>query len=162
MEAVALKNQFFLEISPRDISVGRGKVLRKRRMLLGSADSCDLKFNGTSIDAIHAVIEINGDTGKIYDMDSMSGVFVNEKKVSVSEIRVGDIIRIGVDTFDIKVFDKSNVLPPPLQMLQGGLIEEKPKIAPFQKRPSAPTQMTEIPQAPQKFPRRLKKNLFQE
>ncbi len=160
METITLKNKTFLEIYPRDTAVGRGKILRKRRMLLGSSDSCDLRFNGASIDAIHAVIEINGHTGKIYDMDSTSGIFVNGKNVSVSEIQVGDLLQIGGHEFEIKVFDKSNVLPPPLQMLQGGVIEEKPKIAPFQQASSPSVQVPQVPQASQRIPQDFKEEFI--
>ena len=145
MEASALKDEKFLEILPKNTSVGRGKVLRKRRMLLGSSDACDLRFNASSIEAIHAVIEITGNIGKIYDMASSSGVYVNNKKVSVSEIRVGDSLKIGGHEFEIKVFDKSDVMPPPLQMLQGGIIEDRPKIMPSENVIQRP----QVPQAPQ-------------
>ena len=130
MEKSALKNSKFLEILPKNINVGRGKVLKKRRTLLGSSDACDLRFNASSIEAIHAVIEINGNIGKIYDMASKSGVYVNDKKVSVSDIRVGDLLKIGGHEFEIKIFDRSDVMPPPLKILEDGIIEDKPKIVP--------------------------------
>lgn len=128
METTTVANGQLLEILPKDSNIGRGKVMRKRRMLLGSSEACDLRFDASTIDAIHAVMEIAGNIGKIYDMNSRSGVFVNGRKVSVSEFRVGDSMQIGGFEFEIKIFDKSDILPPPLQMLQGHVVEDRPKI----------------------------------
>ena len=113
-------------------------------MLLGSSHACDLRFDAPSIDAIHAVVEIAGHGAKIYDMDSRSGIFVNGRKVVTSDIKVGDFLQIGGLEFQIKIFDKSDVLPPPLQMLR----ENRPKIVQSQQivreSPPVPGEVPEI------------------
>ena len=130
MDSTVPGNKRLLEILPRNTSVGKGKILSKRRMLLGSADACELRFDAPSIDPIHAVVEISGQGGKIYDMDSRSGVFVNGNKVISSEIKVGDFLQIGGFEFVVKLFDRSDVLPPPLQMLEGQVMENRPRVVP--------------------------------
>lgn len=62
--------------------VGRGKV--------------EFVLNDPDISRMHAMMEVKDKTQIVLrDMDSTNGTFVNGKKISTVEIRVGDIIQFG-------------------------------------------------------------------
>lgn len=64
------------------IVIGRGKV--------------EFVLKDPDVSRMHAMIEIKeGSQITLKDMDSTNGTFVNGKKTSVSEIRVGDVVQFG-------------------------------------------------------------------
>ncbi|MCC7459871.1 MAG: FHA domain-containing protein [Proteobacteria bacterium] len=64
------------------VVVGRGKV--------------EFVLKDPDVSRMHAMIEIKeGSQIMVKDMDSTNGTFVNGKKISSSEIRVGDIVQFG-------------------------------------------------------------------
>ena len=78
----------------------------KRRIIVGSAHSCDIRIQSSSVSNVHAVVEVGND-GKvyIYDMASDSGVFVNEKKVNSGVVNPGDKIKIGYSNLTFRSDD---------------------------------------------------------
>ncbi len=68
----------------------------KSRIVIGSVESADVKLTGEGISPIHAVLEIvDGKVGSIFDLASLSGVFVNEKKIVTQALADKDKITIG-------------------------------------------------------------------
>ena len=85
----------------------------KKRIIIGSAKSCDIWLEQNSVSNIHAVIELSGDgTATIYDMASETGVFINEKRVVSEKLEYGDKIQVG---FSFLIYERreeeSAVLP---------------------------------------------------
>lgn len=89
-----------------NVITGKGKdeqkktfKLHKRRALVGSATSSDIRIQQNSVSNVHAVIEMD-EQGKahIYDMASETGIFVNDKKTVSQDLKDGDEIRIGFAT----------------------------------------------------------------
>jgi len=78
--------------------------LHKKRALIGSALSSDIRIQQNSVSNVHAVIEMD-DSGivHIYDMASETGVFVNDKKTVSQELKDGDEIRIGFATLTYRL-----------------------------------------------------------
>lgn len=103
-----------LELSPVKSKNKKAMLLKKRRMLVGSTSPCDLIIKDSEVDPVHAVLEISGNTVKIYDMNSSSGVFVNDKKVLVAEVSYSDVIKIGSGTFKIKDLNMEDIDLPPI------------------------------------------------
>ncbi len=103
------------ELSPSDGSGAR--ALLKRRVLIGRSQTCDVIINHPSVADIHAVLELNKDTGRIYDMDSTTGSKVNGQKIIAESVDFGDRISIGDVEFTLRPYKKSDVLPPPLGIL---------------------------------------------
>jgi pSer/pThr/pTyr-binding forkhead associated (FHA) protein/outer membrane biosynthesis protein TonB len=93
--------------------------LHKERVVIGSVDSSDVRLGGDGIAPIHAVIDLNYDAIKdtysptIYDLASVSGVFVNDKKVLTSPLKNGDSITIGRTKLNFELQDLSAVPPSP-------------------------------------------------
>lgn len=96
----------------------KGGVFGKGRILLGRTESCDVTINQDSISAVHAVMEIFEDKAIIYDMNSTNGTYVNDDKVIVKEIRVGDHFRLADVEFEYAVYSPEVALPPVLETLE--------------------------------------------
>lgn len=81
----------------------QGKVFKinKKRIVLGSVVSADVKLTGDGVAPIHAVLELNADPGTgeywgtVFDLASDTGVFVNNKKTITQKLKNGDEITVG-------------------------------------------------------------------
>ena len=67
----------------------------RRTTLLGSRDDCDVKMAGEKVSPAHAVIFEMRDRRYIRDLRSMSGTFINGRKVGQAELHPDDEIQIG-------------------------------------------------------------------
>lgn len=98
-------------------SKSSGGVFGKGRILIGRTESCNLIVNNDSVSAIHAVMEIFDDRAVIYDMNSTNGTYVNDDKIIVKELRVGDFFRLADVEFEFQVYSPED-LPPVLETLE--------------------------------------------
>lgn len=96
----------------------KGGVFGKGRILLGRSESCDLNVNSDSISAVHAVMEIFENRAVIYDMNSTNGTYVNDDKIIVKEIHVGDFFRLADVEFEFQIYSPEDSLPPVLDTLE--------------------------------------------
>lgn len=96
----------------------KGGVFGKGRILLGRTESCDLVINSDSISAVHAVMEIFDDRAVIYDMNSTNGTYVNDDKVIVKDVYIGDFFRLADIEFEFLVYTPEESLPPVLDSLE--------------------------------------------
>ncbi len=96
----------------------------KKRIIVGSAHSSDIRIQQKSVSNVHAVIEMDTE-GKvqIYDMASESGVQLNDEKVTTAALSAGDSIRIGSTTIDFDVEELGEItknIPLPSAMRTSG------------------------------------------
>ncbi len=84
--------------------------LNKKRIVIGSALSSDVRIEQNSVSNVHAVIELD-DQGKghIYDMMSETGVFVNGNKIVTTDLKDGDEIKVGFASLAFRVMPLSEV-----------------------------------------------------
>lgn len=94
----------------------KGGVFGRGRILLGRAENCNFIINNEAVSAVHAVMEIFDDKAIIYDMNSTNGTFVNDDKVIVKELILGDTFRLGEVEFEFKNYSPED-LPPVLDTL---------------------------------------------
>ena len=73
---------------------GRIFLIDKPRMILGRGEA-DIVLNDTEISRQHACIEIHGSRVVLKDLGSTNGTFVNDVKVSQSEIENRTEFRLG-------------------------------------------------------------------
>ncbi len=99
--------------------------VNKKRLLIGSALSSDIRIQQNSVSNVHAVVEMD-DNGNavIFDMASETGLFVNDKKAISQELKDGDEVKVG---FAILTFKKvavaeaqSNVPPESIGSIGSG------------------------------------------
>jgi hypothetical protein len=70
-------------------------VLDKKKLLVGSADNCDIELKLQGISSYHLFIFIKGEGLMVKDLYSEGGVFVNGKRVQESFVGHGDVLTIG-------------------------------------------------------------------
>lgn len=83
----------------RVISGPQGELvlpLSKDHMTIGRSPNSDIFLNDRTVSREHAVISKNGDVYQIADQNSYNGLWINNTNVSVSNVKNGDIIQIGV------------------------------------------------------------------
>ena len=112
---------------------GDGHVISKHRCLVGSSEACDIVIKHPSVNPIHAVLEIQGNKYKLYDMHSQTGTYVNGNKIVASEFELKDTIAFGSYAFTLNNYNPDDLLPPILEVLDP-MIDKKfpilPKTAP--------------------------------
>ncbi|MCZ6804690.1 MAG: FHA domain-containing protein [Proteobacteria bacterium] len=63
---------------------------------IGRSKDNELSLNDTSLSRCHAEIHRNNDgTFDIVDMNSMNGVYINDKKIGKAILHEGDVVEIG-------------------------------------------------------------------
>lgn len=105
-------------------------VFPKGRILLGRSESCDLNISNDAVSAVHAVMEIFDDRAVLYDMNSTNGTYVNDDKIIVKELRLGDNFRLGEVEFEFTVYNPEEALPPVLETLEPAKGEASVKVPP--------------------------------
>ncbi len=82
--------------------LSREYTLDKKRILLGRFTGADISIDSQHISNYHAFIIIDNDGGgKVIDLDSANGIFVNGKKQSTSYFSSGDVLRFGDIEFQV-------------------------------------------------------------
>jgi pSer/pThr/pTyr-binding forkhead associated (FHA) protein len=76
-----------------------GKILDRKKMLLGSHAHCDLKFSDASVSEYHAIIVQTSEGMKIKDLYSEEGVYVNGRRIEECLLKVGDTLTLGTVSF---------------------------------------------------------------
>jgi hypothetical protein len=74
----------------------------KPRTTVGSSPSCDIHLKDTGVSGRHAEFVFQGGLFKLNDLGSTNGTFVNDKKVSTSELVDNDNVRLGMTNCKFK------------------------------------------------------------
>jgi outer membrane biosynthesis protein TonB len=132
----------------------KGGVFPKGRILLGRTESCDLIINHDAISAVHAVMELFDDRAVIYDMNSTNGTYVNDDKVVVKEVHLGDFFRLADVEFTFQLYSVNDSMPPVLDTLEPAYgqasvkmppVPEMPPVAPKSLPKAAPVVSNQVP-----------------
>ena len=106
----------------------RDLLIKKKRVLVGRVQACDIVLPYSDITAIHAVIEKNDKGFTVYDMNSRNGTYVNGEKIVAKSFGPEDKIKFSGHEFVIKEVGADDVLPPPLDILPvNEELPQKPK-----------------------------------
>lgn len=120
--------QVDFELNPVSPGSEGGHPIKKKRLLVGRSKACDIVIDYDDVTAIHAVVEVTEKGNKVYDMNSTNGTFVNGTSVVAESFDLGDTLKFGSREYTFKKFEKEDLAPPPLDMLEVGLppiIDEK-------------------------------------
>jgi hypothetical protein len=83
-------------------------IFNKKKMLMGSDESCDFKLQDKFVSSYHAFLCIKGNEGfMVKDLYSEGGVFVNGKRVEEAFVNPGDVLTIGTMSFAIELLEDS-------------------------------------------------------
>ena len=89
------------------IAYKEGKVeyefnLDKRKIMVGSGNSCDLKLKDPHISHYHALLIVDENGCKILDLESNNGIWLNGKREKSFYFSIGDSIRLGLIEFQVE------------------------------------------------------------
>jgi pSer/pThr/pTyr-binding forkhead associated (FHA) protein len=77
-------------------------ALDKKKILIGSHESCDLKLSDKQVSSYHAFIYLKNAEGfMVKDLYSECGIFVNGRRVEESFVSAGDVLTIGNLSFQV-------------------------------------------------------------
>lgn len=118
MDTTIQKNKRLFELVPKSLSTKvKGALIAKERVLIGRSENCDVVIASHGISAIHAVIEITEHGGRIYDMNSTNGTYLNDLKIVARDLEIGDTVRFANIAFVFKAYIKKDVPLPVLDAL---------------------------------------------
>ena len=69
--------------------------LEADEILIGRHVSADIRLSDTSVSRYHAVMTVSAGVWSITDLESKSGTYVNDRKVTQARLHPGDCIRLG-------------------------------------------------------------------
>ena len=141
------------ELKPTDSKYKvRVAVVGKGRLLIGRSESCDVIINHDAVSAVHAVMEILDNKAIVYDMHSTNGTYVNDDKVIVKEIAVGDHVRFADVELEFKNYNPLDSLPPVLETLEPAKGAASTVLPQVPELPVVEPEKKELPKAPPKAP----------
>jgi hypothetical protein len=81
-------------------------VRQNQCMEIGRHSQADISIpDDTHLSRRHLLLDSTGNAFRVRDVGSSNGTFLNEKKVSVTELHSGDVIRAGLSVFKVSLLD---------------------------------------------------------
>ena len=71
--------------------------------VIGRGENCDLRIPLVSVSRRHCEISISGDQIKAKDLASSNGTYVNNKRITETELKAGDRLVVGPIVFTVQV-----------------------------------------------------------
>ena len=112
--------------------------LDKPVTIIGRGVDCDLRIPANNCSRRHCEICIEDDLVFVRDLRSSNGIYVNNEKVTKTEIQAGDIISIGPIKVGIKINDQPENFPflagevdLDLEIMSHGFTGDSGETAPF-------------------------------
>ena len=110
MTTATTKGQFSLKCL--DQRMVAPLILDRKKVMIGSEESCDLQIPDKSVCSVHAFILVNGHDGfTVKDLASESGTFVNGKKVNEAFVGPNDILTFGTVSFSVEALSEDEDVP---------------------------------------------------
>jgi pSer/pThr/pTyr-binding forkhead associated (FHA) protein len=116
----ALQDELRIDESPIPFPSGRSTFL------IGARPGCDLHPVGEDVAAVHTVIFSMSGKRFVRDLNTPGGTYVNGESVHQTELRPGDVLRVGETMMEYAMADdtSSREPPPPLDESRIPLVEE--------------------------------------
>jgi pSer/pThr/pTyr-binding forkhead associated (FHA) protein/outer membrane biosynthesis protein TonB len=91
-------------IGYKDGTVAFDITLDKKKNLVGQFAGADISIDDATVSHYHAFITVDENGGKIIDLDSENGIFLNGERVKSTYFSAGDVIRLGSVEFHMEEF----------------------------------------------------------
>ena len=76
-------------------------IFHREVLTVGRSDTCDVKIDNPYLSHVHASIFFNNGDFYLSDLNSTNGTYVNEERVKVVKLKIGDIIRFGAVKYQL-------------------------------------------------------------
>jgi adenylate cyclase len=89
--------------------------LKKKSVLIGRRESCDIVLRFTNVSAHHCQLTVNGGYWYVKDLQSKNGVKVNDIRVTERRLDPGDTLSVAKHVYEVQYspVDLGAVGPPP-------------------------------------------------
>lgn len=91
-------HQFYLKSLRNDIPP---IIFHRDVLTIGRSETCDVKIDNPYLSHIHSSIFFNDGEFFISDLNSTNGTYVNDERVKVIKLEIGDVIRFGAIKFQL-------------------------------------------------------------
>jgi diguanylate cyclase (GGDEF)-like protein len=98
-QAKAAAAALLVQIYPPGQNLGSCLSLRRRPILIGRGEECDIRLRDSAVSRRHARIERQKGGFHVIDQESTNGTFLNDTAVTCAKLDNGDYLRIGETIF---------------------------------------------------------------
>ncbi|MFZ5468631.1 MAG: AgmX/PglI C-terminal domain-containing protein [Myxococcota bacterium] len=117
--------------------------------VVGSAPTCDLRLDDTTVEPNHAVLYFQNGKAAVQDQGGTSGVFVNGHRVTACEVRPVDEVTCGPFSLKVRVIGQKPAAKPAPPPEVAALLKSTPMPQPAPKKAApAPTAAPAAPPRP--------------
>ncbi|MCR9203292.1 MAG: AgmX/PglI C-terminal domain-containing protein [Halobacteriovoraceae bacterium] len=102
LRARTVEEKIHYLVGYKDGAVAYEFALNKKKLLLGRAEHADICIEDKALSHYHAFITIDDHGGKIIDLESDNGIYLNGVRQSQTFFGAGDTLRIGPIEFHIE------------------------------------------------------------
>jgi len=97
--------------------------LKKKSLLIGRRESCDIVLRFPNVSAHHCQLHVNGGYWYVKDLGSRNGVKVNDVRVTERRLDPGDSLAVAKHTYEVQYspVDLGAVGPPPNDDLKSNI-----------------------------------------
>jgi pSer/pThr/pTyr-binding forkhead associated (FHA) protein len=76
-------------------------IFHREVLTVGRSETCDVKIDNPYLSQVHASIFYNSGDFYISDLNSTNGTFVNDERVKVTKLKIGDFVRFGAVKYQL-------------------------------------------------------------
>ncbi len=76
-------------------------IFHREVLTIGRSETCDVKIDNPYLSHVHASIFYNSGDFFISDLNSTNGTYVNDERVKVTKLKMGDVIRFGAIKYQL-------------------------------------------------------------
>ena len=96
-------------VMSRDGHLVESRFIGEARIIIGRAESADLRLDDATVSKQHAAVEVVGNDHILRDLGSANGTLVNGKRVERHLLQHGDVVAIR--DYEIRYVDHKSVAP---------------------------------------------------
>lgn len=73
--------------------------------VLGRADDATIELTNVLVSRYHCEIDVEDGQLVVRDLGSMNGTLLNDRPITTAPLRVGDVLQIGLQLFEVRAID---------------------------------------------------------
>jgi pSer/pThr/pTyr-binding forkhead associated (FHA) protein len=90
---------------------GLALVVTRPEVVVGRHSSCDVRLPLPDVSRRHCRLEYAEGIWKVFDLQSLNGVFVNGQRIGQSDLNDGDLLRLGGFVFAVQFLPPQAATP---------------------------------------------------
>ena len=78
-------------------------------IIMGRSPSNNIYLKDRNVSRAHCLVRVENDECILEDLGSTNGTFVNDQRVTELKLEQGDIVRVGLNRFNLLQFDEKDL-----------------------------------------------------